>query len=1113
MDQSNTVDVVAGVGEIEWILRAARDAAAAKDWNAQLNLLERCLKSDPANPRAVKWCRAKAAAMHKLGRFNEVDEVLRGLIERHGETPGDLGNLALAARHARRLQDAANYWARCIDHFPDHPAISNWRNSLASTLVELELFSEAEAVFARLATDMPNDPRGLVGLALVAQRSQSWSAAVERWDACISGFADPHLSWQRHRAFALQKLQRWKDAFDAWTVVASDTPTDRPARINLIRCFIRWAGATHEAVRMAAELTQLFPEDVTLIKIQASLAVERQEPEVALSLFLKCYALSPTDLSSLQVAMEMAVRMADVQSAERILQLAPDNVTKGVAYRCNVLLHYFRLTVNAAEGLTLIESVDDDEIDLACARSISTFLFSLGENRKLWSFCRHMLKRFPVDVFILHRYLVAVYLTKGNAIFEEEKAILVRSLPSDDSLRLLRSLNPSWLSSAEIIQVIDNEFDTHGERQPNIGLITEIGMRGDKTTLDYLASRIQAHSQWSNHPSLAALLAKVYDQRRLEAANLGSLLWNDFAEASIAMAQSHKRFLDQAIKSDLPTTIQKPALLLLSLLDANPHALVNSTESYYDAAELARWLVDRIRKRKPTSLIRLGDGEGIFLPYSAEDMSFRVSDQRFIQQLWWGTTGIAGASANRISSMFTACIAESDALGLPPPKRLFDDIVGQNKGPGQRGLCNILGFLHEMDPVQLNQKFLTSCHIHQDLHAWDLYRQILSLSSEVSVISCHNLAHTLADRFGVGVRQWVQIPPEQKYAGLFSDPVEGGEPFYPIVFDRVLAKLDVPPGEVFLVAAGFLGKLLCSHIRQNGGIAIDIGSVADLWMNYITRRQAADQIDLDMSVCLVKGQPFKDRFDQHNISAERPCRSDRTRRRNLNGRFNALFIEEPTPVGARYRLRLTGHPRCGSAYIAQAMQALGLEIGHERPNRDGICSWIHAVDDLNPPFGALPLPADCFRTTVSYVRDPSAAIPSILVEDCYGASFSFRRFHLARLLGIDIARRRTALERSVESYLGWMEMVDRQQPLCTLRVEHFVSDVVANKSQLSQVGIDFELSDMAAVSALPTTLNPSVRKSARGKPVITRAEYRLLPFDLLERLIAFCNKHEYRLPC
>ena len=52
-------------------------------------------------------------------------------------------------------------------------------------------------------------------------------------------------------------------------------------------------------------------------------------------------------------------------------------------------------------------------------------------------------------------------------------------------------------------------------------------------------------------------------------------------------------------------------------------------------------------------------------------------------------------------------------------------------------------------------------------------------------------------------------------------------------YREILRDLVVPePGAIFLVAAGLLGKVYCARIHELGGIAIDIGSLADGWMGY-----------------------------------------------------------------------------------------------------------------------------------------------------------------------------------------------------------------------------------------------------------------------------------------
>lgn len=43
------------------------------------------------------------------------------------------------------------------------------------------------------------------------------------------------------------------------------------------------------------------------------------------------------------------------------------------------------------------------------------------------------------------------------------------------------------------------------------------------------------------------------------------------------------------------------------------------------------------------------------------------------------------------------------------------------------------------------------------------------------------------------------------------------------------------PGTIYVVAAGILSKGYCTAIKERGGIGIDVGSIADVWMNVKSR--------------------------------------------------------------------------------------------------------------------------------------------------------------------------------------------------------------------------------------------------------------------------------------
>ena len=74
-----------------------------------------------------------------------------------------------------------------------------------------------------------------------------------------------------------------------------------------------------------------------------------------------------------------------------------------------------------------------------------------------------------------------------------------------------------------------------------------------------------------------------------------------------------------------------------------------------------------------------------------------------------------------------------------------------------------------------------------------------------------------------------------------KDNQEDKEPLFDTV-DTLIDTLTIPRrGAVFLVAGGLLGKIYCDRIRELGGIALDIGALADAWMGHNTRGRVFDQ--------------------------------------------------------------------------------------------------------------------------------------------------------------------------------------------------------------------------------------------------------------------------------
>ena len=54
---------------------------------------------------------------------------------------------------------------------------------------------------------------------------------------------------------------------------------------------------------------------------------------------------------------------------------------------------------------------------------------------------------------------------------------------------------------------------------------------------------------------------------------------------------------------------------------------------------------------------------------------------------------------------------------------------------------------------------------------------------------------------------------------------------YPVRYKQVIDNIDLSakPGSLWLIGAGLLAKLYCMRVRNNGGVAVDLGSMVDLY--------------------------------------------------------------------------------------------------------------------------------------------------------------------------------------------------------------------------------------------------------------------------------------------
>jgi thioredoxin-like negative regulator of GroEL len=252
-----------------------------------------------------------------------------------------------------------------------------------------------------------------------------------------------------------------------------------------------------------------------------------------------------------------------------------------------------------------------------------------------------------------------------------------------------------------------------------------------------------------------------------------------------------------------------------------------------------------IAARRPTSLVRVGDGEARFLAYADPALRGRLSavqaellgDVPF--RNWFGLA-IADADRWQVARLQAASVMameQADILGVTAADRLATDGFHFGYLGHLEGL--IASVAHGRPEMRL-----TDAMVHLDLHrAAPFYGGVLAGIDFLGVVSPHpGLAERLARHHGIRACAEYLLPGESRLPGDKQNRRE--QPHFPDLYHELYRRIDVPyPGAVFLVAGGMLGKIYCTWIRQRGGIAIDAGSVVDAWMGFNTRPGLFDRPD------------------------------------------------------------------------------------------------------------------------------------------------------------------------------------------------------------------------------------------------------------------------------
>lgn len=256
--------------------------------------------------------------------------------------------------------------------------------------------------------------------------------------------------------------------------------------------------------------------------------------------------------------------------------------------------------------------------------------------------------------------------------------------------------------------------------------------------------------------------------------------------------------------------------------------IIGPDEAYAD-------IMYHICNKLPFSMVRLGDGEMLLLKkdelISKHGNRWENAHRKYIlRQVGYD---IPENIKTEIIKNIKDTIFYSDLIGIDDgiKHKYFnpDSIILENQREYIEGM-----FINANKDC--NKFKYCSMMLHMHLLESMLLYKIISELTDIVIISPRNVVSKLKSKFtNLKNVEYYYTPGEFKFE--IKDASKPNNKFKYTVYTEILKKIHERDrkGEVCLYGAGFIGKGFGYNFKKAGGIALDIGSVFDLWVGKKTR--------------------------------------------------------------------------------------------------------------------------------------------------------------------------------------------------------------------------------------------------------------------------------------
>jgi len=204
---------------------------------------------------------------------------------------------------------------------------------------------------------------------------------------------------------------------------------------------------------------------------------------------------------------------------------------------------------------------------------------------------------------------------------------------------------------------------------------------------------------------------------------------------------------------------------------------------------------------------------------------------------------------------------------------------------------------------------------------------------------------------------------------------------------------------------------------------------------------------------------------------------------------------------------IIGHPRCGSGFAAHLFSKLGIPASHEiEPiNKSALSSWAfnieHEPNDLIEPRYGIDgwewRVKYSFQHTITHLRNPFDALPSIINENECGWSLDIRNKYIKKITHKIVSG--SPVERAILCYLYWNKIaIDKSEIYFKIESK---KDLEKVQAYLSSKDEDLESIDFTSLK--------KVNSKPLHKKQIEKDQYKFVSPEIKSELFDFCTQYGY----